>query len=85
MGARPADYEKAAPYKSYIHVDQFKGPRELSEYLVDLDRDDQKYNDYFQVWKHWGHSMVIMFSIAVERNRRIYQHKIFLQSLCPAT
>ena len=54
MGARPADYEKAAPYKSYIHVDQFKGPRELAEYLVELDRDDQKYNDYFQVWKHWG-------------------------------
>ena len=54
MGARPADYEKAAPYKSYIHVDQFKGPRELAEYLVELDRDDQKYNEYFQVRKHWG-------------------------------
>ena len=52
MGARPADYEKAAPYKSYIHVDQFKGPRELAEYLVELDRDDQKYNQYFQVRKH---------------------------------
>ena len=49
MGARPADYEKAAPYKSFIHVDQFKGPRELAEYLIELDRDDQKYNMYFQV------------------------------------
>ena len=49
MGARPADYEKAAPYKSFIHMDQFKGPRELAEYLIELDRDDQKYNQYFQV------------------------------------
>ena len=54
MGARPADYQKAAPYKSFIHVDQFKGPRELAEYLVELDRDDQKYNMYFQVTKHRG-------------------------------
>ena len=25
MGARPEDYERQAPYKSYIHVDQFAG------------------------------------------------------------
>ena len=54
MGARPVDYEKAAAYKSFIHVDQFKGPRELAEYLLELNRDDQKYNEYFQFRKHWG-------------------------------
>jgi len=53
MGARPEDYEKAAPYKSYIHVDQFKGPKEMAEYLIELDNDDQKYNEYFQ-WKGSG-------------------------------
>ena len=25
MGARPEDYERQAPYRSYIHVDQFAG------------------------------------------------------------
>ena len=49
MGARPEDYARAAPYKSYIHVDQFSGPRDLAQFLLELDKDDQKYNQYFQV------------------------------------
>ena len=49
MGARPEDYAKVAPYNSFIHVDQFRGPRQLAEYLLELDRDDEKYNKYFQV------------------------------------
>ena len=53
MGARPDDYKAVAPHHSFIHVDQFKGPRELAEYLLELDRDDEKYNQYFQ-WKGTG-------------------------------
>ena len=53
MGARLADYLAVAPHHSFIHVDQFKGPRELAEYLLELDRDDEKYNQYFQ-WKGTG-------------------------------
>ena len=49
MGARPEDYARAAPHHSYIHVDQFRGPRELAEYLLLLDREEEKYNKYFQV------------------------------------
>ena len=49
MGARPEEYEKVAPYNSFIHVDKFKGPKELAEYLLELDKDDKKYNQYFQV------------------------------------
>jgi glycoprotein 3-alpha-L-fucosyltransferase len=49
MGARLEDYERAAPYKSFIHVDQFAGPQQLAEYLHILDKDDAKYNEYFQV------------------------------------
>ena len=30
MGVRPKDYAGSAPYKSYIHVDDFDGPKELS-------------------------------------------------------
>ena len=51
MGARPEDYANVAPHNSYIHVDQFKGPEELAEYLHELDKDDVKYNQYFQVRK----------------------------------
>ena len=49
MGARPGDYARAAPHHSYIHVDQFRGPRELAEYLLLLDREEEEYNKYFQV------------------------------------
>ena len=49
MGARLEDYEQVSPYKSFIHVDQFSGPKELAEYLLELDKDDQAYNQYFQV------------------------------------
>ena len=50
MGARPEDYERAAPYKSYIHVDDFEGPKELAEYLKKLEENDDLYNEYFR-WK----------------------------------
>ena len=50
MGARPEDYERSAPFHSYIHVDDFEGPEELAQYLHKLDQDDDLYNEYFQ-WK----------------------------------
>ena len=50
MGARPEDYERAAPYKSYIHVDDFEGPKELADYLKKLEENDDLYNEYFR-WK----------------------------------
>ena len=50
MGARPEDYARSAPYKSYIHVDDFESPKELAEYLTKLDQDDSLYNEYFK-WK----------------------------------
>ena len=49
MGARLEDYQKVSPYKSFLHVDQFAGPRELAEYLIKLDKDDEAYNMYFKV------------------------------------
>ena len=51
MGASLEEYERLAPSHSFIHVDQFKGPKELAEYLLELDSDDDKYNEYFQVTK----------------------------------
>ena len=53
MGARPEDYERASPEHSYIHVDDFAGPKELADFLHKLDQDDDLYNEYFQ-WKGTG-------------------------------
>ena len=49
MGARLEDYEEAAPHKSFLHVDQFSGPRQLAKFLHKLDRDEDLYNEYFKV------------------------------------
>nr|CAD7441845.1 unnamed protein product [Timema bartmani]CAD7461304.1 unnamed protein product [Timema tahoe] len=53
MGARPEDYARSAPKHSYIHVDEFESPKHLAEYLHQLDRDDDLYNNYFR-WKGTG-------------------------------
>lgn len=53
MGAHPNDYKRVAPKNSYIHVDDFTSPKELSKYLNFLDENDDLYNSYFQ-WKGQG-------------------------------
>ena len=53
MGAKPSSYARSAPRHSYIHVDQFSGPKELADYLHLLDKDDSLYNQYFE-WKGTG-------------------------------
>ena len=49
MGASEAEYTRVAPHNSFIHVDQFRGPEQLAEHLHMLDRDEEKYNEYFKV------------------------------------
>ncbi|SPP78911.1 glycoprotein 3-alpha-L-fucosyltransferase A-like [Drosophila guanche] len=53
MGAHPQDYAALAPHDSYIHVDNFGSPKDLAEYLMVLDADDDLYNSYF-LWKGTG-------------------------------
>lgn len=53
MGAAPEDYARAAPYMSYIHVDNFQSPEHLAAYLHKLDQNDDLYNEYFR-WKGTG-------------------------------
>lgn len=53
MGAPRIDYEKYAPHRSFIHVDEFDSPAELAQYLHVLDKNDELYNSYFQ-WKGSG-------------------------------
>lgn len=53
MGASPEDYERYAPMRSYIHVDDFESPKKLAEYLHVLDQNDDLYNSYFK-WRGTG-------------------------------
>jgi len=53
MGARRLDYEDIAPPYSYIHVDDFRLPRDLADYLHVLDANDTLYNEYFQWKSNW--------------------------------
>ncbi|RWS26419.1 Glycoprotein 3-alpha-L-fucosyltransferase A-like protein [Leptotrombidium deliense] len=53
MGAHPSDYERIAPPRSFLHVDNFISPQHLAEYLNKLDSNDTLYNSYFD-WKETG-------------------------------
>lgn len=48
MGAKREDYEHIAPENSFIHVEDFNSPKELAEYLITLEEDDDKYSQYFR-------------------------------------
>jgi glycoprotein 3-alpha-L-fucosyltransferase len=50
MGARRADYERAAPPHSFIHVDDFSSASDLATHLLRLNQSDALYNEYFR-WK----------------------------------
>ena len=49
-----------APPGSFIHIDEFEGPKQLAEYLKELDKDDQKYLSYFQ-WRNIGSLQRVKF------------------------
>ncbi|KAK8784725.1 hypothetical protein V5799_008909 [Amblyomma americanum] len=53
MGASREEYRAAAPHHSYIHVEDFRSPKELAEYLLLLSRNRTLYNEYFR-WKGTG-------------------------------
>ena len=84
MGARLEEYQAVAPHNSFIHVDQFKGPKELAEYLDQLDKDDDLYNEYFQGGPQFS-SMFFMFLCSVERDWRVHKHSVFLSCLFGAS
>jgi len=50
MGARKRDYEAIAPPHSFVHVEDFTGPRQLAAYLHLLATNDTLYNEYHR-WR----------------------------------
>ncbi|XP_068116206.1 4-galactosyl-N-acetylglucosaminide 3-alpha-L-fucosyltransferase 9-like [Hyperolius riggenbachi] len=50
LGPPRENYERFIPPTSFIHVDDFSSPKELAQYLLDLDKDNAKYEQYFS-WR----------------------------------
>ncbi|XP_053576136.1 3-galactosyl-N-acetylglucosaminide 4-alpha-L-fucosyltransferase FUT3-like [Bombina bombina] len=50
MGPPRSNYERFVPPDSFIHVDDFQSPKELASYLLELDKDDKRYKQYFN-WR----------------------------------
>uniref|UniRef100_A0A8C5PH78 Fucosyltransferase n=1 Tax=Leptobrachium leishanense TaxID=445787 RepID=A0A8C5PH78_9ANUR len=50
MGPPRENYERFIPPESFIHVDDFSTAQELAAYLLELDKDDKRYQEYFN-WR----------------------------------
>lgn len=52
-GGRREAYERVAPPNSFIHISDFASIKDLAEYLLLLDKNDEMYNSYFK-WRLEG-------------------------------
>ncbi|KAM4019942.1 3-galactosyl-N-acetylglucosaminide 4-alpha-L-fucosyltransferase FUT3-like [Anomaloglossus baeobatrachus] len=50
LGTSRENYERFVPGDAFIHVDDFPTAKELAAYLLELDKDDEKYRKYFN-WR----------------------------------
>jgi hypothetical protein len=78
MGPSKKDYERVAPPNSFVHVKDFPGPKELAQYLIQLDKNDNEYNKYF-AWKGSGSFIDTKFwcrlcAIANNPKPKVYQN-----------
>ncbi|XP_063068748.1 4-galactosyl-N-acetylglucosaminide 3-alpha-L-fucosyltransferase 9-like [Engraulis encrasicolus] len=53
LGPPRSSYEKFIPKDAFIHVDDFNTPKELANYLHMLNKDDEKYLQFFGWRKHF--------------------------------
>ncbi|XP_018414540.1 PREDICTED: galactoside 3(4)-L-fucosyltransferase-like [Nanorana parkeri] len=53
LGPSRKNYERYIPPDSFIHVDDFSSAQELASYLLSLDKNDQRYRQYFKWRSHF--------------------------------
>ncbi|XP_069479906.1 3-galactosyl-N-acetylglucosaminide 4-alpha-L-fucosyltransferase FUT3-like [Ambystoma mexicanum] len=53
LGPTRENYERFLPGEAFIHVDDFPSAKELAEYLLALDKDDERYRKYFTWRSHY--------------------------------
>ncbi|XP_060073401.1 glycoprotein 3-alpha-L-fucosyltransferase A-like [Ylistrum balloti] len=53
LGAPKATYNAILPNGSFIHVEDFRSPEELAQYLHKLNKNDTLYSEYFR-WREQG-------------------------------
>ncbi|OCT67962.1 3-galactosyl-N-acetylglucosaminide 4-alpha-L-fucosyltransferase FUT3 [Xenopus laevis] len=51
LGTSRKNYERFIPGDAFIHVDDFPSAKELADFLLELDKDDERYRKYFN-WRH---------------------------------
>ncbi|OCT66235.1 3-galactosyl-N-acetylglucosaminide 4-alpha-L-fucosyltransferase FUT3 [Xenopus laevis] len=58
LGTSRKNYERFIPGDAFIHVDDFSSAKELADFLLQLDKDDDRYRKYF----HWRHQHRVILS-----------------------
>ncbi|KAM4641239.1 3-galactosyl-N-acetylglucosaminide 4-alpha-L-fucosyltransferase FUT3-like [Discoglossus pictus] len=53
LGTPRRNYERFIPGDAFIHVDDFSSPKDLANFLLELDKDDEKYRKYFDWRSHF--------------------------------
>ncbi|XP_030057001.1 alpha-(1,3)-fucosyltransferase 6 isoform X1 [Microcaecilia unicolor] len=49
LGSTRENYERFLPREAFIHVDDFPSAQEMAAYLLELEKDNERYQNYF----HW--------------------------------
>ncbi|XP_029438266.1 alpha-(1,3)-fucosyltransferase 6-like [Rhinatrema bivittatum] len=53
LGTSRENYERFLPREAFIHIDDFPSAQEMAAYLLELDKNNERYQGYFD-WQTWN-------------------------------